>query len=264
HHWPFIELTRNVRSSGKDIPYGPASFIAQQILLMTPLTFPIWLAGLLWLFFSERGRAYRALGWAFAVTFGVFLLAKSKSYYVAPAYPVVFAAGGLALDEAIDRIRQGWLKPVFVVLLLAATALLLPTLIPVLSVDAYLRYQDKLPFALPATERSHLSARLPHHFAWQFGWEEMTAGAARAYYSLPLEERLGAAQLHRGSGDRAGRPARQFEALLRGCAGCRRSEQSVRPPGCEPPGADLPPAEFQPSADLAQAKELALIHQAKA
>jgi 4-amino-4-deoxy-L-arabinose transferase-like glycosyltransferase len=193
HHWPFIELTRNVRLSGKDIAYGPASFIAQQILLMTPLTFPIWLAGLLWLFFSERGRAYRVLGWAFAVTFGVFLLSKSKNYYVAPAYPVVFAAGGLALDEAIDRIRQAWLRPVFVVLLLAATALLLPTLIPVLPVDAYLRYQDKLPFALPATERSHLSARLPHHFAWQFGWEEMTAGAARAYYSLPPEERPKAA-----------------------------------------------------------------------
>ena len=41
---------------------------------------------------------------------------------------------------------------------------------------------------LPATEKAHARAALPHHFAWQFGWDEMVAAVAATYHAMPPEE----------------------------------------------------------------------------
>ena len=51
HHWPFLELMRNIRASGRDVVLSPAGFLGQQILIMTPATLPFWLGGL-WFYFS--------------------------------------------------------------------------------------------------------------------------------------------------------------------------------------------------------------------
>ena len=46
HHWPFLELMRNIRASGRDVVLSPGEFWWQQILMMTPATLPFWLGGL--------------------------------------------------------------------------------------------------------------------------------------------------------------------------------------------------------------------------
>ncbi len=53
HHWPFLELMGNIRASGRDIVLPPPAFLGQQVLIMTPLSLPFWLAGLL--FYLFRG-----------------------------------------------------------------------------------------------------------------------------------------------------------------------------------------------------------------
>ncbi len=55
HGWPFFELMRNVRASGRDVVLGPVEYVARQALNMNPANLPVWLAGLGWLFFSARG-----------------------------------------------------------------------------------------------------------------------------------------------------------------------------------------------------------------
>lgn len=189
HDWPFVELMRNINASGRDIKLSPVPFIVTQILIMNPLTFPVWLAGVIWLFFSAGGRRFRALGWAFVVTFGIILLLKGKSYYVAPAYPLAFAAGGVALDTLWSRSRLNWLTPAYSVVTIAVVAALMPVGLPILSPEAYLRYQSKLPFKMPVEERGHLRSPMPHHYAFMFGWPEMVAAVARTYNNLPPEER---------------------------------------------------------------------------
>jgi hypothetical protein len=72
--------------------------------------------------------------------------------------------------------------------LFAGVMLLLPVVLPVFSVDAYLRYQEHLPFAIPRSEHSHAAAPLPQHYADEFGWEEIAAAAAGVYHSLTPEE----------------------------------------------------------------------------
>ena len=58
HHFPFLELQANIRASGRDVPLGPVAFFVQEILLMLPLTLPIWLGGIWFYFFTQRGKAF--------------------------------------------------------------------------------------------------------------------------------------------------------------------------------------------------------------
>jgi hypothetical protein len=63
---------------------------------LNPGTLPLWLAGLFWLFASSEGWRYRAIGIIYLVTLTEFIVLHGKSYYLAPAYPMLFAAGGVA------------------------------------------------------------------------------------------------------------------------------------------------------------------------
>ena len=191
HHWPFVELMHNIRASGRDIQLSPVEFILQQILIMNPAAFPIWMAGLLFLFFSPKGRRFMALGWTYLVALLIFIVLKGKIYYLAPAYPMLFAAGSVAIENATRGRWSVWTRSAIVLVIAAVGAALAPVMLPVLPIDAYLRYQARLPFPLPTTEKSHLGAALPQWYADQFGWEEMTAAVARVYHGIPEQERAG-------------------------------------------------------------------------
>ena len=60
---------------------------------------------------SRAGRRYRAIGIIYLVTLAEFIILHGKSYYLAPAYPMLFAAGGVAI-ERVFAARLTWLKPV--------------------------------------------------------------------------------------------------------------------------------------------------------
>ena len=194
HHWPFLELMRNIRASGRDVVLSPVAFLAQQILIMNPATLPFWLGGL-WFYFSSAGKQFRVFGWTFVFTFGFFLLAQGKNYYSAPVYPLVLAAGAVAAEKflsnkhfeerprmrtAIEVAMFGWLA--------VGILLLLPVVLPVLPIDAYLRYQAHLPFGIPKSEHNQDTVTLPQFYADEFGWEDMVARVAGVYHSLSPEE----------------------------------------------------------------------------
>jgi hypothetical protein len=193
HHWPFLELMRNIRASGRDVVSSPAAFLAQQILVMTPATLPFWLGGL-WFYFSGAGKKFRAFGWAFIFTIGFFLLAHGKNYYSAPVYPLVLAAGAVATESLFNtrfaarpRMHTA-LKTAMFAWPFIGIMLLLPIVFPVLPIDAYLRYQKHLPFGVPKSEHNQDQAILPQHYADEFGWEDMVARVAGVYHSLAPEE----------------------------------------------------------------------------
>jgi Dolichyl-phosphate-mannose-protein mannosyltransferase len=184
HHWPFIELMHNIRASGRDIVRGPLAFLGEQLLMMSPLNFPIWLAGLLFLFFGREGKRYRVLGWAFLVVLAAVMMLHGKDYYSATAYPMLLAAGAVAIERAASSRR--WLKPVTVAALVAGTAPLFPMMLPILPLETYVHYQESTHLAPPATEKSHLRSPLPQYYSDSLGWQEMTEGVANAYDRLPL------------------------------------------------------------------------------
>jgi 4-amino-4-deoxy-L-arabinose transferase-like glycosyltransferase len=189
NHWPFLELTRNIKAEGRDVQLSPLQYFAQQIVLLHPLAAPIWITGLAGLFFARRWRSYRMLGWTYLAGFAIFAGLHGKNYYLTPIYPVLLAAGAVLVESGMDRLRQPWWKPALIGTLATGGALLAPIVVPVLPVDQFISYMNHLPFAIPRSEKSHMAAVLPQHYADQFGWEEMTAAVAQAWNRLPADER---------------------------------------------------------------------------
>ena len=188
HHFPFLEVQANIRGSGRDVPLGPLAFFVEEFLTLLPLTLPIWLAGLWFFFFSKPGKPFRALGWAWVFTAAVIVTLKPRVYYLYPAFPLLFAAGGVMWEAWLDRPQYLRLKLVYLTLMVGVGVLFAPLAIPVLPPETYIRYTNALDLEPPRLE-THKLGPLPQIFADQFGWEEMVATVARVYNNLPPDVR---------------------------------------------------------------------------
>jgi hypothetical protein len=188
HHFPFLELQANIRRSGRDVPLTPVSFFSEETLTMLPLSLPIWLAGLWYLFFDRAGKAYRALGWAWVISAVIVVTMNPRVYYLFPAYPLLFAAGGVMWERWLAAPRWQWLKPTYATLMIAMGALLAPTLLPLLPPETYVRYAEATHLQQPRIETAELGP-LPQLFADQFGWPDMVATVAGAFNALPADVR---------------------------------------------------------------------------
>jgi hypothetical protein len=184
HDWPMFELLRNGQLY-KNAPFALGEFLSGQVLLLHPLFAPLWLAGLGFLLFARSGRPYRALGLGFVVLLGLYIVLKAKAYYMAPAYPMLLAAGAGVIERALRRAL-----PRAAVLTVAAAggAALAPMTLPVLPEEQFIAYQRVLGLEPPRTERHRMGA-LPQHFADQHGWRELVKAVADVYRQLPLKER---------------------------------------------------------------------------
>jgi hypothetical protein len=187
-HFPFLVAHANIQLSGRDVPFSPLAFFAQEILTLLPLTLPIWLAGLWFYFFSKPGRPFRVLGWAWVFTAAVIVTLSPRIYYLYPAFPVLLAGGSVMWETWLAQPRYHWLKLVYPGLMVVLSAVFSPLVIPVLPPESYIRYTKALHLRPPRIERWRLGP-LPQLYADQFGWEEMTATVARVYNSLPAEVR---------------------------------------------------------------------------
>jgi hypothetical protein len=191
HHFPFLELMHNIRRTNRDVARGPIAFVLDQAGIMNPVLFPLWAGGLVWLLGSSDGKRYRVLGWTYVVMLATFIALKGKNYYVAPIYPVLFAAGAVAFERLTSQ-RRGWTRAAYVAVLVLVTAVLAPLFAPILPVETFIRYQKRLGIEPPKAENQRTGA-LPQYFADEFGWEEMVREVARIYNSLPPQERAGTA-----------------------------------------------------------------------
>ena len=191
HGFPTIELLRNVADSGKNVVLGPLAFVGEQILILHPVLFPLWGAGLVYLFVAQGGR-WRALGWTFVVCALLMLALRAKSYYLAPMYPMLFAAGAVAMEIALAQWaltrQRRWPQAVVAGGVVVAAVPMAFVALPILAPERFVAYQSTLGIGPPQTEVSHTAA-LPQIFADQFGWEEFVAEMARVYRALPSDER---------------------------------------------------------------------------
>src|SRR5215472_1859300 len=122
NHFPFLELQANIRRSGRDVALSPIPFLAQETLAMLPLSLPIWLAGLWYLFIDTSGKRFRALGWAWLLTAVIIMALSPRIYYLFPAFPVLFAAGSVEWERWLAGVRRQWIKPVYVTLMVLMAA----------------------------------------------------------------------------------------------------------------------------------------------
>ncbi len=181
HYWAGYTANQGVAGS-------PLDFLINQILIMNPLSLPLWMAGL-WYVFSKRGARYRVFGWAYLILFVLFIATQGKSYFLAPAYPPLFAGG--AMQIAALRMRWRVWAPrwsmAYAVALTLGGVLLAPGAMPVLPPAVYAQVYHSSGSG-GANQDSGDVYGLPQSLADRFGWEQQVALIAQVYGSLPPDE----------------------------------------------------------------------------
>ena len=182
HGWPFAHLV--MAAGTKDAVIPPLVFLLVQFLIVNVVAAPVWIAGVVAPFVRPDLRAVRALSSAFVVALAVTILGHGKDYYVAAAYPTVFAIGAVAIERALGP----RLRAVYAVVILANAGVVAPGVLPYLPPSVVPGYLSAI-HALPPQEEKAKAGALPQYFADQFGWPELAATVARVYAALPPGER---------------------------------------------------------------------------
>jgi hypothetical protein len=194
HGWPQIEVVRNAQRL-KNLPVSPLRFLVEQVLFLHPLAMPLWVGGLVWYFREGEGRRFRFLGWAYLIVLAIFIFLGGKTYYALPAYPFLMAAGGVALEKFVETPKRRWLRIAYPVLLVLGGVATIPFGVPVLSVDAFLRYSQAMPDSFRVRTERDAPVPLPQLYADMFGWDNMAATISGVYRRLPGPERASCAIL---------------------------------------------------------------------
>jgi len=196
HGWPQLAVLRDA-ARDKNVTVGPLWFYLQQVLMLNPLSAPIWLAGLYALFARQRVRNVRWYGIAYVVLSLLYLVLGAKVYYLAPMYPMLFAAGAPFLATQLARVRFAALAYPIVLGILGFV--IAPEAFPLLPLPAFLQYERVLDLRGIKMEK-HPVGRVPQHFADMLGWDTLVASLARANARLSPAERREAVVLTRDYG----------------------------------------------------------------
>src|ERR687897_2025079 len=157
---------------------------------MQPPTLPLWLTGLYYYLFSREGRPWRALGLVYVILFVLFMVQNARFYFLAPAYPMLFAAGAVPFERFLARRGWNWPKPAYVAVLAISGIVVAPiTVLPVLPVETLARVTGSAGGDAGVQVETREVGQLPQNFADRFGWQSMVATVTGVYEELPLEER---------------------------------------------------------------------------
>ena len=199
HQFPTIEVLQNA-ARFKNAPVSWYGFIAEQALLVHPLAFSVVLAGLWFFFKSNEGRSYRFLGWTYVLLLAEMLILKGRIYYVAPIYPMLFAAGAAWIERRIEQRDWNWARQAILIPLAVGGIVAAPLALPILPVDAAAAYSNFWDIHKVRVE-NYDSGRLPQFFADMFGWPNQVKVVASVYRGLSLEDRAHVAILAANYGE---------------------------------------------------------------
>jgi len=187
--YPMIELLEAGQNGKNEIVSAPM-YLLQELLITGGLLALVWLAGLVWLF---RSAEYRFLAYAYVLLVAMMIALHGKHYYPADVYPIVIAAGAVAVERATSGARG--LRPIAFALAVVFGAPLLPMVLPILPESDYVAYASSISRALHVsskateTEPGRDAGRLPGDWADMHGWEHLAATVRRVYENLPKTQR---------------------------------------------------------------------------
>lgn len=162
--------TRDIES-GRTGGYLPEQFLVSANLF----TIPFWVAGLYYYLRKPAGARYRMLGWMYVIPFVLFLIARGRSYYLAPAYPMLIAAGVVVWEEwprSLGALAARLVRGVTWGALAAGGLIFAPVMLPVAPVNSGLW---------------DFASEMHDNFVEQIGWPELTETVAGIYRALPAE-----------------------------------------------------------------------------
>jgi hypothetical protein len=194
YHWPTLEFLHNGKVENKNVKLPPLRFLAEQILNLQPATILIWGAGLIWLLRNPLAKNWRWLGLTYLFFLAGMMALHAKDYYVAPIYPILFAAGGIAWEMRFSNRKpvknnRAFAFPIIETLLIVTGLLVLPMALPVLKPDTWLTYTKATHlYKTSSNTENQTNGPLPQFYADRFGWQEEVDQVTRIYHSLSPED----------------------------------------------------------------------------
>ena len=187
HRFPVITHMQELQEQQLQF-IDPVDFIISQFLMNLPCLFT-WLTGLLFLIFSPSGRIFRFIGWAYLFVVTLLVALHGKDYYSLGAYPVLFAFGGVYMEQ-LTTVKFKWVRYVVVLFSVVLGLYALPLTMPVAKPETLAKYYVATGLN-EANKWEELQVHpLPQDFADMMGWKEMSLKAGAVYNSLPKEVRM--------------------------------------------------------------------------
>ena len=189
HDWPILHFSRNIvvlKPEGWD--FSTTGFFAAQAVILNLFNVPVCLLGLAFLFRARATARVRVLGWLFVVPVAFWLVFRGMIHYVMPAYPLVLAAGGAAIENLVKRSSRPVLRRVVPAVLVAGGVVFAPMGLPLLPLEWTLRYTVY-------TGRCVIGDRLgsfvfyPMIFASELGWKEIIEAVDKVFQGLSPQDR---------------------------------------------------------------------------
>jgi Dolichyl-phosphate-mannose-protein mannosyltransferase len=171
HGWPQLTVAANIGGSAEG---GRAGFLPFQLVMVSPVLVPVWIAGLVVPFRRESLRTLRFVSLLYGVLALAYLLGNGKAYYLASMYPALLGVGALPVADWTTRSRRR-LRTILLSVGVAAS----------LAVSAFIA----LPL-LPATDLqgSAVMAINPDQ-GETVGWPRFIDTVGTAWQSIPVAER---------------------------------------------------------------------------
>jgi hypothetical protein len=173
----FIPLDFRSHIHARDVRQGRTTYFLPQQLELTGFRFPIAIAGLYFCLFTQLGKRFRMIGWMYVITLLLAVIAKGRWYYMGPAYPMLYAAGGVWGESWLATLERARAMTIRWVVWAALTFEVVITL------------AFWLPLAPLNTPWWHMINDVQGDFREQLGWRELVAEVARIRDTLTPEER---------------------------------------------------------------------------
>lgn len=176
HDFISLEFLRHIHE--RDVRIGrTAGFVSDQFFEVSNIvTVPLWLLGLWSFLIGPRDKRDRGLAWMAIVPFGLLLLAHGRGYYMGPVYPMLFAAGAVALERMLASVslsgkRAAYAAIAFIFLAGSGVAFAV------------------LPLGKIGSPLFRFAIKQNGDLVEEIGWPELVREVARIYNSLPASER---------------------------------------------------------------------------
>ena len=188
--WPTLKYWINYGTL-RMVPVSASDYIVDIIYAMNPVLIPLYAIGLWRIFRRFRGTNYGLLGVMFLTTLALLFLLHAKTWMLAELFMPLFAAGAVGLEEM--TVRRNWgsiLKPAAVAAMVAGGALVAPSSLPILPIEALPDYFDQFGFLIsPVKTMNTTASEYPINLSLRIGWPELVSKVADVYNTLPAEER---------------------------------------------------------------------------
>jgi hypothetical protein len=128
HGWPQRTLSGQI--SGDDPVGTRIGFLPFQLLMVSPVLAPIWIAGLVWLLRGRHARPFRPVAYGYLAFLAIGLVGGAKGYYAAGWYPALLGAGGVRLEGWLGSRRAQGITGVAVVAAACVSIVLALPIVP--------------------------------------------------------------------------------------------------------------------------------------